>query len=90
VDVDELWETALDPAKRMLVRVQLEDVVKADETFRTLMGGKVEPRREFIQHHTLEVKDIDYRSAWLVGDTNPAIPDTNLAIRDTNFATAAA
>ncbi len=63
MDADELWETTLDPAKRTLVRVQLEDVVKADEMFRTLMGEKVEPRREFIQHHALEVKDIDYHGA---------------------------
>ncbi len=63
MDADELWKTTLDPAKRTLVKVQLEDALKADEMFRTLMGEKVEPRREFIQKHALEVKDIDYHGA---------------------------
>jgi DNA gyrase subunit B len=63
MDPEELWETTLDPAKRTLVKVQLEDALKADEMFRTLMGEKVEPRREFIQKHALEVKDIDYHGA---------------------------
>ena len=63
MDADELWETTLDPAKRTLLQVQLEDAFKADEMFRTLMGEKVEPRREFIQKHALEVKDIDYHGA---------------------------
>jgi DNA gyrase subunit B len=60
---EELWETTLDPQNRMLLQVQLEDAFKADEMFRTLMGEKVEPRREFIQKHALEVKDIDYHGA---------------------------
>jgi DNA gyrase subunit B len=63
MDGEELWETTLDPAKRMLLQVHLEDALKADEMFRTLMGEKVEPRREFIQKHALEVKDIDYHGA---------------------------
>jgi DNA gyrase subunit B len=63
MDADELWETTLDPSRRQLVQVQLEDAVKAEEMFRTLMGEKVEPRREFIQKHALEVKDIDYHGA---------------------------
>jgi DNA gyrase subunit B len=63
MDGEELWETTLDPAKRTLLRVQLDDAFKADEMFRTLMGEKVEPRREFIQKHALEVKDIDYHGA---------------------------
>lgn len=60
---DQLWETTLDPKNRILLQVQLEDALKADEMFRTLMGEKVEPRREFIQKHALEVKDIDYHGA---------------------------
>src|SRR5262249_9629366 len=63
MDPEELWETTLDPQKRTLLQVQLDDAFKADEMFRTLMGEKVEPRREFIQKHALEVKDIDYHGA---------------------------
>jgi len=43
--------------------VQLDDALKADELFRTLMGEKVEPRKEFIQKYALEVKEIDYHGA---------------------------
>jgi DNA gyrase subunit B len=56
---DELWETTLDPAKRTLLQVQLEEVMKADEMFRILMGDKVEPRREFIEKHAREVRNLD-------------------------------
>jgi DNA gyrase subunit B len=63
MDGEELWETTLDPAKRTLMKVQLDDALKADEMFRILMGEKVEPRREFIQKHALEVKEIDYHGA---------------------------
>ncbi len=63
MDPEELWETTLDPAKRILLKVNLDDALKADEMFRTLMGEKVEPRRDFIQKHALEVKDIDYHGA---------------------------
>ncbi len=63
MDPEELWETTLDPAKRTLMQVQLDDALKADEMFRTLMGEKVEPRKEFITKYALEVKDIDYHGA---------------------------
>jgi DNA gyrase subunit B len=63
MDGEELWETTLDPAKRTLMKVHMDDAFKADEMFRVLMGEKVEPRREFIQKHALEVKDIDYHGA---------------------------
>ena len=63
MDGEELWDTTLDPARRTLLQVRLEDALKADEMFRTLMGEKVEPRREFIQKHALEVKEIDYHGA---------------------------
>ncbi len=63
MDGEELWETTLDPARRTLLQVRLEDALEADEMFRILMGEKVEPRRDFIQKHALEVKDIDYHGA---------------------------
>jgi DNA gyrase subunit B len=63
MDPAELWETTLDPQKRTLLRVQLESSQQADELFQKLMGEKVEPRREFIQKHALEVKEIDYHGA---------------------------
>jgi DNA gyrase subunit B len=63
MDPGELWDTTLDPSKRTLMQVQLDDALKADELFRTLMGEKVEPRRDFIVKYALEVKDIDYHGA---------------------------
>lgn len=63
MDGEELWETTLDPDRRTLLKVQLDDAIKADEMFRVLMGEKVEPRRDFIQKHALEVKEIDYHGA---------------------------
>jgi DNA gyrase subunit B len=63
MDPEELWDTTLDPARRTLLKIHLEDAFKADEMFRILMGEKVEPRRDFIQKHALEVKDIDYHGA---------------------------
>lgn len=56
---EELWDTTLDPEKRTLLKVKLEDAIKADEMFRILMGDKVEPRREFIERHALEVRNLD-------------------------------
>lgn len=56
---DELWETSMDPEKRTLLQVSMEDAAAADEIFRVLMGDQVEPRREFIEKHALDVKDLD-------------------------------
>jgi DNA gyrase subunit B len=56
---DELYETSMDPTQRMLKKVTLEDANAAEEIFRVLMGDHVEPRREFIEKHALEVRDLD-------------------------------
>ncbi|TWU40981.1 DNA gyrase subunit B [Novipirellula artificiosorum] len=59
MNAEELRETTLDPANRTLVKVNLTDVGAADEMFRLLMGDKVEPRREFIEKHALDVRNLD-------------------------------
>ncbi|GAB6062684.1 DNA topoisomerase (ATP-hydrolyzing) subunit B [Deferrisoma palaeochoriense] len=55
----QLWETTMDPARRTLLQVKLEDAVAAEEIFSILMGDAVDPRREFIRSHALEVRNLD-------------------------------
>ncbi|HBP22331.1 MAG TPA: DNA gyrase subunit B [Planctomycetes bacterium] len=59
MDADELEETTMDPAKRILKLVTMESTAQANEIFSKLMGSKVEPRREFIERHALDVRDLD-------------------------------
>jgi DNA gyrase subunit B len=59
MNADELGITSMDPKSRTLLQVTMQDAAGADEIFRVLMGDHVEPRREFIEKHALDVKDLD-------------------------------
>lgn len=59
MNAQQLWETTLDPSKRVLLRVTLEEAGEAEKMFSVLMGEDVERRRQFIEDHALEVKNLD-------------------------------
>ncbi len=56
---DQLWETTMDPATRTVLQVTIEDAMRSEEMFTVLMGDKVEPRRDFINHHAKDVRNLD-------------------------------
>ena len=60
MEASQLWESTMDPERRTLRRVAIEDAEEADRIFTVLMGPNVEPRREFIEKHALEATNLDY------------------------------
>ena len=59
MDAEQLWETTMDPANRKMIRVTLNDAIKAEQVFTDLMGDDVDPRKEFIHKNAKFVKNLD-------------------------------
>jgi len=59
MDAGQLWESTMDPARRTLYQVSIEDAMAADEIFTILMSDQVEQRREYIERHALEVTNLE-------------------------------
>ena len=59
MNAEQLWETTMNPEKRTLLQVRLEDLVECEEIFSTLMGDDVESRRKFIEENALDVRNLD-------------------------------
>ena len=59
MNASELWDTTMNPANRMLVKVEVEDAAAADTIFSMLMGDQVEPRRDFIEQNARDVRFLD-------------------------------
>jgi len=59
MNAEQLWETTMDPKRRTLLKVDMDDAGEADRLFSILMGDDVEKRRKFIQEHALEVQNLD-------------------------------
>jgi DNA gyrase subunit B len=59
MDPHQLWETTMDPERRKMIQVTMEDAIEAERMFTLLMGDDVDPRREYIEKHAAGVKDLD-------------------------------
>ena len=59
MNANQLWETTMDPERRTLLQVDIADIDQADNIFSVLMGNVVAPRRNFIQTHALDVRNLD-------------------------------